>query len=190
MTDAGDFLQCADCGKYNRAGRTTCWLCEAPLGAEAAAPQAASRDVHPQHSRDEFFIGIFGSVILVLLVIALVLNGAWGIAVMLLLVVVPIGAIVLSKVRRGGAEGTGGKITSVLVSLASVVLAFSAAAVAFVTTCFAGFFGGAALSDALGVRGEQQIGWGLGTGLILATIVALTVAVLLIRFFWRRGGVS
>jgi nitroreductase len=80
------------------------------------------------------------------------------------------------------------KIHVFLVTLGVVTLIAVAVGATFYGTCWAGFFGGAAASSALGSPGGaySEIGWGLVTGIILGIIAGLVVAFFLIRFCWRR----
>ncbi|MCI0378489.1 MAG: hypothetical protein L0215_12845 [Gemmataceae bacterium] len=69
------------------------------------------------------------------------------------------------------------RTTNVAASVTTAIAAIAAGAIAFFASCWGGFYTGVAAGKHAGVEGEEQLGWGIITGLVLGPMCAVVVAV-------------
>jgi len=156
-----------------------------PRGPGAAAEHAPT----VQHRRVDRTFGL-SSVMLFIALVAVclgLLREAPGLGIALAVMATPALIRTRAATARRRADGQHVTIADKLLafagSLGVVALTGAAAGAAFFTTCWAGFFGGAATSS-LWASGYGQFGWGMVTGYSLGGIAGLWVFVWLLRRFW------
>jgi hypothetical protein len=120
-----------------------------------------------------------------------VIREAPGVGIGLAIVITPalVRAGITAKRREAAGRpiSAGEKIGAFCGSVGVVSTIGIAAAVTFYATCWAGFFGGAAVGSAFeSGRGYGAIGWGLAVGVGVGIVAGLFVLVRLARRLWPR----
>jgi len=203
---------CLQCGASLPAKVSFCWLCRKDLGAGATggtgilpvpAGALATRPGHPAASpfapgaalteRRVFYQFSIASMLLIMTLCALVLGAfsiAPGLGIGLAVLTTP--ALVWTSVTamrrraRGRPMDPMAKVSLFAATLGTVALVSVAAGAAFYATCLAGFFAGAAASEARGGRTfEAKISCGLLVGIPLGIVAALGVLYLAVRLIRR-----
>ncbi len=186
--ESNEVGSCPQCGAVPAGKAKSCWLCHTalePIAAGAAQPSAVLQ------SRGAYQFGLSTLMLTVTLFAVLcgVFKMAPGLGVVLAIVVTPAlvrtGMAAARKKECGQPMTPSEKVGAFAGSVGVVSVIGIAAGVAFYTTCWVGFFGGAAVSS---LWSEQYgpIGWGLMTGGVLGLIVGVYVAYRLIRRLWPR----
>ena len=179
---------CPECGAALAPGASSCWLCRGTGQPDVQAPGPSS----PFAERRAAFQFSLATLMLTVTLVAVILGAfrvAPGAGIVLVIIVTPAWLRTCLSVARRKARGRpmtpAEKLGGFAGSVGVVVIVGVAAGIAFYATCWAGFFGGAAVSS-LWARGYDSIGWGLGTGVILGLVAGLVVGYLLIRRLWPR----
>ncbi len=181
-------MTCASCGATNAVGRVKCFLCLRPMDAadepSTSPPIAAGR---PPQGASTFGLSSLMLVIALVAVCLGVMREAPGLGIALAIAATPAlirtTGIVSRKKSRGRVLSTPEKLGVFLSSFGVIVTVGAAAGAAFFATCWAGFFGGAAVSS-IWAKDYEPIGWGMGTGIILGIIAGLFVLYWVVRRLW------
>lgn len=180
---------CPECGATLRSQASRCWLCAKTIEASTAVTARPSSPTE-QFAARQFSLSSLMLTITLLAVVLGVARLSPGIGIGLAIVATP--ALVrtcITAVRRktrGQPMTPLEKVGVFSATLGAVLTVLIAAGAAFYATCWAGFFGGAAVSS-IWAQGYDSIGWGLVTGVLLGIVVGLYVAYLLIRLWVRKG---
>lgn len=174
---------CPSCGarRVSTAGQR-CWLCE-----EALPPVELRDNANPASRTGERVAAVLGLILLlfVLLLLGLSLAEAPGLALLVLIPLIPAGIRASVATRRDeafeGPQGGGRFFSNFLVSLGLVTLVAAAAGVAFFATCFA---------VCLGVLATGGFDRGGEAGVIVSVALGIppgiAVFVWLIRKIWPK----
>jgi hypothetical protein len=119
-----------------------------------------------------------------------------GLGILMLILTIPAFLRTAFAATRRRAESRPMSVEQTLVtfisSLALVLVIGLAATIAFGVTCFAGFWGGGAIRQAIRPNEVQtldnSLGWGMIVGGICGTVGALLVIHFLGRRLWKRWG--
>jgi hypothetical protein len=192
---------CHACHAQLKIGDDRCWLCGAAVTTEVAAAAVtepvAARPPSIGSPVASFSMATLMMFVTLVAVVCGVFSIAPGVGAALALVLLPVLAHTAIAARREEATGhslrPGERITLFFASLGLVVVSGVAASIAFGVTCVGGFFGGAALGEAMGAKGYDSIGWGavvgIGFGAIGGAFVGYRALIALSRnSMWRREG--
>ncbi|MCC6491730.1 MAG: hypothetical protein IT424_01775 [Pirellulales bacterium] len=185
LTVSATPLTCPACGAEQAAGRTACWLCQAPLfgaggGAEErpAAPHAAA------HAAYSFSISTMLIITTLVAVCSGLLASYPGLGVLVSILLVPVLVRTAKVVRRREAAGAqvpvGQKIALGATSFAATIVI--ATVVGFATFCC--FCATCAAIFGLGSNEPEFLGIALAASLLAA--VSILLSVLLFRWSRRR----
>ncbi|MBW3598746.1 MAG: hypothetical protein KY475_15910 [Planctomycetes bacterium] len=187
MSDPTSAITCRDCGAENPAGRTQCWLCNAPLKAPAPAdesPLAKEGAAPPKFVRSgaarTFGLDSLFLIITLAAVLLGILSQAPGWGALFAAAAVP--AVVRTVMLQGRLKQQGRpmdvaqKIVTFLGSFGVAALATVAAIIVFVATCFpTGFLAFSAESE---------------PGFVMAWVFGFAAGgaafFFILRAFWRR----
>jgi hypothetical protein len=189
---------CTGCGAALSGTVSCCWLCgqvqaDATAAASPLAPPAAAALPPPPAAAGPWTFSL-SSLMLMMTLIAVCfglggVNPGLGIGVAILVTPAALRTAVAATRRRR--EGRGmtidEKIAAFAASLGVVVAIIVATGAAFYATCWAGFFGGAMLSEPF-AKGYDGLFIGLWTGVILGGLVGLYVLYRMLRWLWPRRG--
>ena len=189
---------CPECWALLSPKATRCWLCHRRVRRAVAVqpptlpPPPPRAAVTPYERRAQFQFSL-ASLMLVMTLTAVVLGVgvmAPGLGIALAVLAAPAlvrTSIVAARSRAHGQPlSVEAKVALFAGSLVVVGIIVVAAAAAFYATCFAGFWGGAGVSLLWADDDVGTIIWGLATGILLGSLVAIFVAYRLVRVFWLR----
>lgn len=180
---------CSDCGATLPETADSCWLCKRSV-VEGQSP-FSEEPISSIERRAAFQFSI--ATMMMLVTLCAVIMGAFsvspglGIALAVLAAPAWLRTCMVAARRRGrGRPMTAQeKMWAFGGSLGVVAAIVIAAGIAFYATCWAGFFGGAAVSS-LWSEDYGPIGWGLFTGVGLGVAGGIYVGRRMIRRFWIR----
>jgi hypothetical protein len=176
-----ELVHCPHCGAKNPAIEEVCQECGRPLAIVIGPPARIRR------------LGL-GTLMLLIAEVAVclaVMRELPGLGILMFLILVPAHVRTVVAVARRKADERPmtweEALGAFVASMGLMVVIGAAAGVAFGTTCFVGFWGGAGLRSLWPGQGQfEGLGWGLVVGGTMGTLAALFVIVVLLRRLWDR----